>query len=106
MYGDKKIFIEEIYISEKCSIQSLNIIFEEQIFWHLAYQTTWFKQEYNEKIPSIRPCGTTNIYWLKKNNVLDHFENDCQPGLCNKYIISMTKLHSSIIFVKELNKKA
>ena len=85
MYSDKKNQIEEIFVSEKCLILSLTVIFEEHTFGDLACQTTWISQEYYETIPPIYACVKVNKDCLMKNIILDHIENDGRRGLCNNY---------------------
>ena len=50
IYGDKKDYIEEKYISEKDTINTLNIIFEENTIWDLGYQVTWFNQDISQSV--------------------------------------------------------
>ena len=80
MYGSKKKYIEEKFISEKLLIDALKVIFKENSFWDLAYQAT--NQEIDQSIPSLYPCGKIKKEWLTKNNIVDDIENDGQPGLC------------------------
>ena len=37
MYGPKKDYIEEIFISEETLIKALKIIFEENMIWDIGY---------------------------------------------------------------------
>ena len=79
-------YIEGKYVSEKTLINALKGLFEENIFWDLAFQaTTWLNQEIDQPIPSLCPCGKIYKVWLTKNNIVDDIENNSQLGICIKY---------------------
>ena len=75
-----------MFISKKCLINPLKVIFKASVFWDLAFQaTTWLNQEIDQNIPSLCPCGKMNKEWLTKSNIIDHVENNGQSGFCDKY---------------------
>ena len=52
VYGSKKKYIKEIFILEKCLIDSLKETFEENTFWDFSFQATWFNQDLDQTITS------------------------------------------------------
>ena len=86
IYGSKKNYIEEKYLTEKNLIKALTVIFEQNAFWDIAFLApSWLNQDYPHTILSLCPCGKINKKWLEDNNILSDVEFDGQPGLCKKY---------------------